>query len=81
MQFVWWMTGVLATITAVRFVVLVFKRLTSKENMNYLLDRANDGLHNTADKVGNYLKDKNQKKKKKRTRSKKVDNRPIVTIR
>lgn len=78
MQFVWWITGVLATITGVRFVFIVFKRLTSKENINLLVDRANEGLHNTADKVEFYIK----KKQKERAKKKKEEaNRPIVTIR
>lgn len=71
MEFVWWLTGVLAMIAAIKFVILVFKRLTSKDALNAVLDRAQDGMANTADRVANYVKKKKAEK----------DNRPIVTIR
>lgn len=71
MQFVWWLTGVLATLGGIKFVWMVFKKLTSKENLEAVLDRAEDGMNNTADRIGNYFKKKKAEK----------DNRPIVTIR
>ena len=69
MEFVWWLTGMLAMITASRFVILVFRKVTSKENMNRLLDKAGDGMNHAADKVTDYIRDKKRRK-----------NEPIVTI-
>ena len=73
MQFVWWLTGVLATVAMCKFVLLVFKKLTSKENLETVLEKANNGLHDAADNVGEYLKKKQRQRKKK--------NRCTVTIR
>lgn len=73
MQFVWWLTGVCVVIGCCRFVLLVFKRLTSRENMNDLIDRASDGFHNAAERVADSIKQKREKKKD--------EKRPIVTIR
>lgn len=73
MQFVWWLVGVMASFAAVRFVILVFKRLTSKENMNAILDTATDGAHNLADKIGDYFRERKERRKQ--------ENQPIVTIR
>ena len=63
----------LAILAGCRFVILVFKRLTSKENMNDLLDKANEGFHTAADKVVNSISERKEKKKK--------EKQPIVTIR
>lgn len=68
MQFVWWLTGVIATITACRFVILVFKKLTSKENMEDLIDSMGAGLNRAANKVGDGIRmRKEQRKQKKET--------------
>ena len=83
MQFVWWLTGVCATVAACRFVILVFKRLTSKESLNSMLDRANYGLHNAANKVAYGLEQSKKNRKKKIAKKKKEQierNRPIVEI-
>ena len=71
MKFVFWFAGILATIAALRFVIEVFKRITSKQNMSSLLDRAEDGIKNTAEKTANFIKEKRKEKK----------NEPVVTIR
>ena len=73
MELVLWLTGVLVTIAGCRFVILVFKRLTSREAMNDLIDKASEGFHNAADKVANNIKEKKKKKNEER--------QPIVTIR
>ncbi len=70
MQFIWWLTGVLAIITGCRFVLMVFKKVTSKENMASVIDHAQQGMMNAADSAANYFKSK----------KKKNDNQPIVTI-
>ena len=62
MQFVWWLTGVMATITACRFVILVFKRLTCKASMEDLIDKASNGFHSAADKVAENIKTRKQEK-------------------
>ena len=76
MQFVWWLTGVCFVIALSRFVILVFKRLMSKENMDDLIDKANNGLHSAANKAVDSIEqhiDKRREKKKERER-------PIVEI-
>ena len=57
--------------TGIKFVFLVFKRLSSKNAMNDLIDRAEDGLEDAAGKVAGYWKN----------RKRKEEERPIVTIR
>ena len=71
MEFLWWLTGVFATIMAIRFLILVFKRISSKENLEAIIDKAQDGIRNGAEKVGDYVKNKKNKK----------NNEPRVTIR
>ena len=75
MQVLWWLTGCLAIIAGCRFIILAFRRLTSKENMNALIDRAEDGFQNTFDKI-----EKNFKKRKKARQKSKSDRQAKVTI-
>ena len=65
MQFVWWLTGVIATITACRFVILVFKRLTSKESLEALIDSAACGIGNAANNVSNKIQKRKELKREK----------------
>ena len=67
METILWFAGVLALWTGLKFVFMVFKRLSSKNSMNNLIDRMEDGMVQGA----GYIK-KNRKKK---------DEQPIVTIR
>ena len=71
METILWFAGVLALWTGLKFVFMVFKRLSSKNSMNNLIDRMEDGMVQGADTVAGYIK-KNRKKK---------DEQPIVTIR
>lgn len=87
MKFVFWLTGVCAIIAACKFVILVFKKVTSKENMNEMLDRANYGLQDAANRAASwYDKNKERRKKQKvekeneRMREKMKKNRPMVEI-
>ena len=75
MEFVWWLVSVLATFAAIRFVWMVFRRLTSKETMQLMLDKMNNGMHNTADRVAMWIKSKPKKRKKKKN-----DRKCYVTI-
>lgn len=72
MQTILWLVGVLATWTAIKFVFMVFKRLGSKNSMNDLLDRMEDGMGDAAEKVAGYVKKQKRQKE---------EERPIVTIR
>lgn len=74
MNLVWSLITVMAVWTALKFVFLVFKRLGNKNAMNDLIDRMEDGMVQGADTVAGYIK-------KNRKRSKKDEERPIVTIR
>jgi len=74
MNLVWSLITVMAIWTALKFVFLVFKRLGNKNAMNDLIDRMEDGMVQGADTVAGYIK-------KNRKRSKKDEERPIVTIR
>ena len=71
MQLVWWFAGVLATLAGIKFVFAVFRKLTSKEQIDNLMQKANDGIHNTSERVAYYIKQRKEEK----------DNRPRVTIR
>lgn len=71
MKLIFTIAGILAVWTGIKFVFLVFKRLGSKNSMNDLIDRMEDGMVEGADKVAGYWK--NRKKSK--------EERPIVTIR
>ena len=73
MQTVLWFAGVLCVWTAMKFVFMVFKRLSSKNSMNDLIDRMEDGMAEAADNVAGYCKKKRRMKKEKE--------QPIVTIR
>lgn len=70
MEFIWWLTGVCATIAGIKFVILLFKRVTSKENLNAFIDSAEDHMNNGVKRVENYFKKKKAEK----------DNRPMVRI-
>lgn len=74
MNLVWSLITVMAVWTALKFVFLVFKRLGNKNAMNDLIDKMEDGMVQGADTVAGYIK-------KNRKRSKKEEERPIVTIR
>ena len=74
MNLVWSLITVMAVWTALKFVFLVFKRLGNKNAMNDLIDKMEDGMVQGADTVAGYIK-------KNRKRSKREDERPIVTIR
>lgn len=73
MKLILTLAGFLAVWTGLKFVFLVFKRLSNKNSMNDLIDRMEDGMAEGADKVAGYLKQKKRKEKK--------EERPIVTIR
>ena len=72
MELVLSLAGLLAVWTGLKFVFLVFKRLGNKNAMNDLIDRAEDGIEDAADKVAGYWKKRKHEKK---------EERPVVTIR
>ena len=74
MNLIWTIISFLAIWTALKFVILVFKRLGNKNSMNDLIDSMEEKMTEGADCVAGYLK-----KKKKRTTEE--EERPIVTIR
>ena len=74
MNLVWSLITIMAIWTALKFVFLVFKRLGSRNAMNDLIDKMEDGMVQGADTVAGYIR-KNRKK------SKEKDEQPIVTIR
>ena len=73
MQFLWWLTGVMAVIAGCRFILLVFRKLTSKESMEAVLNKAENGLKKTATNATDFLKKKKQERHE--------FERPKVTIR
>ena len=73
METILWFAGVLAMWTGLKFVFMVFKRLGSKNTMNNLIDRMEDGMAEAADNVAGYCE--------RRKRRKHDEERPIVTIR
>lgn len=80
MEIVQWLISVLAPVAAIRFVWMIFRNLTSKENMCYMLEKADNGLRNTANSFSDWMKKKSKERKKKQNQ-KRREQRPIVTIR
>ena len=74
MQTILWFAGILAVWTGIKFVFMVFKRLGSKNTMNDLIDRMEDGMSDAADTVAKGLKNRKARKEAEKER-------PIVTIR
>ncbi len=70
MEFVLWLAGVMATIVACKFVFAVFRRLGSKANLEAVIDRANEGISNGANRMVDHFKKRKERKQEK----------PIVTI-
>lgn len=71
MEFVLWLAGVLATVTACKFVFAVFKRISSKDNLADVIDIANQGISNGANKLVDSIKKRKERKH---------EEKPIVTI-
>lgn len=69
MNFIWTLAGIMAVIMGCRFIVILFKRIGSKENLNAVIDRAEDGMAAAGKKVSDFVKKK-----------KGGDNKPVVTI-
>ncbi len=63
METILWFAGILAVWTGLKFVFLVFKRLGSKNSMNDLIDRMEDGMVDAADNVAKGIKRRKQKQK------------------
>ena len=70
MEIVWWLAGILASLTACKFVFAVFKRIGSKATLEEVIDRAEEGITNGANKIADKLKKRKEEKHEK----------PIVTI-
>ena len=66
--------GLCAVWLGMKFVHRVFKRLGNRTSMDDLIDRAEDGMDDAADRVAGYWKNR-------KTRKRKEEERPIVTIR
>lgn len=77
MNIILWFATVFATFYGIkivfRFIKRVYKRLGDEERIDSILDGAEERLDQAADNVAGYFK--------KRRKSKKEDERPIVTIR
>lgn len=68
MELVWWFTGVMATIAALRFVWMFFKKMTSKESLTAILEKASDGLENAAEKLKDRAMEKRLKKEEQKAK-------------
>lgn len=76
MNLVWTYITICVVLLALKFVHRVYKRMGDRTNMDDVIDRANEKMNDAADKVAGYWKETKNKK-----RSKKDEERPIVTIR
>lgn len=70
MQLILTFAGIMAVWTGLKFLFMVFKRIGSKNSMNNLIDRMEEGMAEGADRVAGYWKNRKKEKEK-----------PIVTIR
>lgn len=68
MEFIWWCTGILATIASLRFIWLVFRKLTSKEALTAILEKASDGFENAAEKLKDKALEKRLKKEEQKAK-------------
>lgn len=68
MEFVWWVTGILATVAALRFVWMVFRKLTSKEALTAILEKAGEGMENCAEKLKDKALEKRLKKEEQKAK-------------
>lgn len=73
MEIVLWFVGVMAMWTALKFVFMVFKRLGSKNSMNDLIDKMEDGMQDAADNVASGFKSMKEKRRQKKEQ-------PVVII-
>lgn len=64
LQFILWMAGLFATWVGLKFVFLLFKRLGSRNALNDVIDRAEDGLAGAADKVAGAWKARRKNEEK-----------------
>ena len=71
MDVILWFAGVCIIWTGLKFVFMVFKRLGSKNSMNDLIDRMEDGMAKGADNIAKKVKERKAAK----------EEQPIVTIR
>ena len=72
-----WFAGLMATLAGIKFVMVFFKTLVSKETMRDALDVMGDKIHDAGESASSYLK----RKSKERKMRKEQEEKPIVVIR
>ena len=76
-NFIAWFAGILATFAALKFLMVTFKSLFSKQSMQSVLDRVGDGVSNANER----LTEKMRSKVEERRQRKRDENRAEVVIR
>lgn len=76
-NFVMWFAGILATFAAIKFLMVTFKSLFSKESMQNVLDRVGDGVSSANEKLTEKMKEKVAERRQR----KRDENRAEVVIR
>lgn len=75
-----WFAGVVATLYGLKFVIVLFRTLFSKQTMVRVIDSAGRGAANTADRVTEKLREKVEERRERKQREKE-ENKPVVIIR
>ena len=71
---VWWFVGIMATFAALKFVMVFFKSIFNKENMQNVIYKAGDGISGASEKMTERMKAKMEQRKQ----QKREENRAIV---
>ena len=77
LDFIRWMIGVFVSIGMIKFVFIVFRRLTSKESMDAFIDGASNKMYEARLKAEQRMKKRKEERRIKRENK----NEPWVTIR
>jgi hypothetical protein len=71
-----WFAGVVLTFAGIKFVWVFLREILSRDTMENVIEAAGDGFSNAGKKLGRYLKKKGDER-----RTKKEEQKPIITIR
>ena len=67
---VWWFVGVCGTLTALKFVIVLFKSLFSKDSMKLAIGALGDKISDANEVISEKIKAKAEEKKKKKEEEK-----------
>ena len=75
-----WIAGVLLTFAAIKFLVVLFKELFSKESMEAVVDKIGSSVHEGAEKAASSFKKAAKARQRKKKEMKKKEEKPLVLM-